>query len=239
MAEAELDIPREGSGAANERRRRGHKALNTKRPPSICYLCGKPLEKDSSREHVVPRQFYPSTLRRGKQLLTLPVHSECNTAYGKDEEYFLQSLGPVSFDMPVGKELAKEIRRRYRRAEGKRLYEMVRREFETRPGGIHLPHGLVAKRFDPHRIFRVCWKITRGLYFHSEKRFLPEQLLLDFRVIGPHGETLPEDDLYYHLKTEGVSPEAVAHSHIGAPLDAMYGQIWYWGYSLDSSSPKM
>jgi len=63
----------------------------------ICYLCGEQLDPDptkNDKDHVPPRQFYASTIRKQHQLnlFTLPVHAKCNKLYAKDEEYFLLTL---------------------------------------------------------------------------------------------------------------------------------------------------
>ena len=37
-----------------------------------------------------------------------------------------------------------------------------------------MPKGKILKRIEGNRIYRVGWKIIRGLYFHSEGKYLPE-----------------------------------------------------------------
>ena len=37
-----------------------------------------------------------------------------------------------------------------------------------------LPDGKVAKRFDGKRVWRIVWKITRGLFFKEKGIFLPD-----------------------------------------------------------------
>lgn len=153
--------------------------------PTICYLCGKPLGRKASKDHVPPKQFFPTKLR-GKykvNLLTLPTHSECNRAYARDEEYFVFSLGASAMQATAGKFLWDDIRDRGRRSQGQVLIEMVLEEFQPRPGGIHLPSNLVAKRFDSARIFNVIWKITRGLFFHETQSLLPSNTPLWWDIV--------------------------------------------------------
>ena len=79
----------------------------------ICYLCGKRLDKkeDISYDHVPPKQFYPSTIRKNTNLnlFTLPTHIACNKSYQKDEDYFVNSLGPLAKGSYSGNGFAKEI----------------------------------------------------------------------------------------------------------------------------------
>ena len=55
-----------------------------------------------------------------------------------------------------------------------KLHEKVYREFDERPSGLILPDGKVAKRFDGKRVWRIVWKITRGLFFKEKGIFLPD-----------------------------------------------------------------
>ena len=161
-------------------------------------------------------------------LLTIPAHPWCNKSYQSDEDYFFQSLAPLAHDSPVGQDLFKDMRRRYQRPEGKRLYRMVRMEFDFRPGGLYLPRGIVLKRFDGKRIMRVVWKITRGLFFHHAQRFLPEYTPANFLGIGPRdGLPKPDDELYFQLKTYGEHPDIFAYSfiHVSEENENFHG--WY------------
>jgi hypothetical protein len=144
----------------------------------ICYLCGKELNNNISKDHVPPRQFYPSSMREkdNPNLFTLPTHSSCNKLYEKDEVYFVQSLGPLANTSFAGKELWKDISKQTHRPESKGLIQKILNEFEQRPSGIILPPGMVGKRFDVNRIERVIWKITRGLFFKENKQFLLENI---------------------------------------------------------------
>lgn len=144
----------------------------------ICYLCGKELNKgqDINDDHIPPRQFYPSPIRKksNPNLFTLPTHSSCNKAYQRDEEYFVNSLGPLANTSYAGKELWKDIVKQIHRPESKGLTQKILNEFEQRPSGIILPPGLVGKRYDRSRIERVIWKITRGLFFKENRQVLSE-----------------------------------------------------------------
>ncbi len=63
----------------------------------ICYLCGEKLTGNVSRDHVPPKQFFSSDVRKhfSPKLLTLQAHQACNKQYQEDEDYFVHSLGPL------------------------------------------------------------------------------------------------------------------------------------------------
>src|SRR5688572_18715048 len=78
----------------------------------ICYLCGKILAAGGpvDSDHVPPRLIFPPSRRRarGTNLLTLDVHRKCHEGYGRDEEYFVQAVGPVAHGSPTGTALFDE-----------------------------------------------------------------------------------------------------------------------------------
>jgi hypothetical protein len=159
----------------------------------ICYLCGKELAdgEDISLDHVPPKQFFPSSIRKNAnlKLFKLPTHVSCNKSYQKDEDYFVNSLGPLAMHSSAGKELWKDISHQVRRPEGKKLTQKILKEFDKNPSGIALPKELIAKRYDGDRIMRVVWKITRGLFFKEYNKFIPENI--DKRIlISGYGEGL-------------------------------------------------
>jgi hypothetical protein len=78
----------------------GHqKPARARESAGICYLCGKALEKPRrSADHVPLKQFYGKSVLRENavNLLTLPTHAGCNTAYQVDEEYVTAMLAPFA-----------------------------------------------------------------------------------------------------------------------------------------------
>jgi len=145
-------------------------------PIEICYLCGMELEGKIDRDHVPPKQFYATNIRKkhNPNLFTLPVHHSCNKAYQKDEDYFVHSIAPLTKESYSGSEIWKDITHKFQRPEGFRIGKMISKEFDSRPSGLYLPRGKVIKRFDAERVWRVVWKIVRGLFFKEHQRLLPE-----------------------------------------------------------------
>lgn len=148
-------------------------------PGEVCYLCCRPISKEEKRsvDHIPAKQFFPKSIRKSNspRLVTLPVHEACNKSYELDEEYFLMSLGPLAKETFSGKVLWKDIVRKIRREKSARLAIKVRNEFKTQTdAGVYYPSGKVAKKFDPDRIYRVVWKIIRGLHFYHEEQYISE-----------------------------------------------------------------
>jgi hypothetical protein len=192
---------------------------------AICYLCGKSIGDEVDKDHVPPKQFYARDLRKkySPNLFTLPVHSSCNKAYQKDEDYFTHSVGPVAMESSSGRALWKDISNRCKRPQSKRLTQMVLNEFEERPSGIILPFGKVVKRFDGERIWRVVWKIVRGLFFKEIGQVLPENLPMRRLMFSP-GETPPSEwDLLLTAPPLGQYPAVFDYRYLGIE-DKMY--IW-------------
>jgi hypothetical protein len=147
----------------------GQADLQVEEQIHICYLCGKPLDGEIDKDHVPPKQFYARELRKkyGPNLFTLPVHRLCNKAYQKDEDYFVHSVGPVAMESYSGKALWGDISDRCERPENMRILRMVLKEFDERPSGLILTFEKIVKRFDDKRVWRVVWKIVRGLFLRK------------------------------------------------------------------------
>lgn len=160
----------------------------------ICYLCGKELGSNITKDHVPPRQFYPSNFRaeHNVNLFTLPVHEGCNTSYQLDEDYFINSLAPLANDDTyAGREMWNDLCNQYRRPQTKKLRAMILNEFVENPGGLYLPDGKIIKKSDHPRLARVLWKIVRGLFFAQKGRFLPEGTQKIVEIYGR--EDVPAD----------------------------------------------
>ena len=154
--------------------------MNSKKTPTHCYLCGRPLSAPTSKDHCPPQALFSREIRQQHnvdQLNTIPVHSDCNASYSRDEEYLIATLVPFAPGSVAGNSIYKKVIADAGKDKRKlSLAEKILREFEPRPGGLYLPPGLVAKRQDGARIKRVAWKIVRGLYFDHHGVVLPETI---------------------------------------------------------------
>ncbi len=188
-----------------------------KRDINICYLCGQELGDDVSRDHVPPKQFYARDIRKKHKptsLLTLPVHTGCNTSYEKDELYFTHSIGCVAQDSYSGRALWQDLLNKYKKPRGSKIAKMIFQEFDRRPSGIILPFGKVAKNSDGQRVWRVVWKITRGLFFYERKRFLPEYTRYNVKIVSPNEEPPEEFEDVNNTPPRGQYPGVFDYKYI-------------------------
>jgi hypothetical protein len=185
---------------------------------AFCYLCGKTITEDRSKDHVPPKQFYSHEIRRRfpTALLTLPAHGDCNKSYKLDEEYFVHSLAPTARGSFTADSILKDMGDRFRKGHQILLGQTVLKEFDFKPSGLVLPGGKIAKRFDGKRVKRILWKIIRGLYFHEFKTLLPESRSFSFEVVSPG---YPPSDIFLLL---GDTPR---RGHHKAVFDYTYATI--------------
>jgi len=164
----------------------------------ICYLCAKEIARDDlSLDHIPPKQFYPSYLREKfnlSKIETFPTHVNCNKNYQNDEDYFIHTLGPLTMNSSkAGEALWEDIKKSLKREEGKVLAQKISNEFsEKSDAGIILPGDLALKKFDGDRVWRVVWKIIRGLFYKEYHRILPENMKRVFDLLQPEFNHLPE-----------------------------------------------
>src|SRR5712671_158640 len=156
-------------------------------PPSLCYLCGKPLTEPIDRDHVPPKQIFAKAIRReySPNLLTIPVHAACNKSFQHDEDYFAFSLMPLAVDSPAGEVLVYEALDKVDEGGNTKLHKMVLNEFEDRPSGLLLPGETMIKRADTKRLERIAWKIVTGLFFHHYGKVLPQVYNSRVLMYGP------------------------------------------------------
>ncbi len=139
-----------------------------------------------------PQSFFPEQLRQRvnlSQLLTLPAHGACNGSFKKDEEYFLNSVGPLAHKSRIGRVVIEGMKSRWRRGIAVPLGFKIVSEFESRPGGLYLPRNRVLKHVDRARADNVLLKIVRGLHWHHFGTFLSKPTVYTTEIVGP------EDDL--------------------------------------------
>lgn len=187
----------------------------------ICYLCGLELNGEIDRDHVPPKQFYASNIRKihNPNLLTLPVHSACNKAYQNDEDYFVHSIAPLTLTSYSGSEIWEDIKCQFKRPKGQRIGNMVLKEFSSRPSGLYLPHGKVIKKFDAERVWRIVWKIARGLFYKEHNRILPENTTRTYyKIIFPEYESPPpEFAVVRDTPSRGLYPGVFDYKYIIIP----------------------
>ena len=95
-----------------------------KRKPKkgICYLCGAVLEGMVNKDHIPPRQMFPSQARKANlsKLYTRPTHESCNQSYQEDENYFTDWMAAMSDTRHLNMDPKVDLRRRQEAAENER-----------------------------------------------------------------------------------------------------------------------
>jgi hypothetical protein len=126
-------------------------------------------------------------------------------------------------DSYSGKGIWEDLTMQFKRPEGQRIGQMVLKEFN--PGGLVLPFGKVPKKFDGARVWRVVWKITRGLFFKETGRFLPDMTPRIHKLFTAD-EKMPEDfNFVPSLPSHGQYPGVFDYKYIELPKEKFH----FWG----------
>ena len=208
-----------------------------RKEPTHCYLCGHPLSRPTSKDHCPPRALFAPEIRQRhdlSQLITIPVHKDCNASYSSDEEYFIATTAPFAPGSEAGDAAFKKFIEDSRKGAKKRkLAKKILRQFEPRPGGLHLPAGRVIMRQDGARVARVAWKIVRGLYFHHHGTILPEDI--EFKCT----ETSPTERPPDHFLAMKELPNDETHGRYPGifdyrfrVLEVDFGKWHYWAFLI-------
>ena len=213
--------------------------MDKKELNQICYLCGNPFlldEENINRDHVPPRQFFADEIRKNHNpnLLTLPVHKNCNSSYQIDEDYLANSLVPFAIGSYSANAYFLEMKENIKKGKKLGLMFKIVKEFEFRPSGLYLPNNKMIKRMEGKRIQRVIWKIVRGLYFYHFNHVIPETLKGDFRVIFPGDQIPPDFADIVSEPTHGKYPGVFDYRFIKIP-DSLENNLYnyhYWALLL-------
>ena len=158
---------------------------------SLCYLCGTALSGEIDRDHVPMKQLYGKEFRKisNPNLFCLPTHAKCNREYQSDEDYFVYSLVPAARCKQTGKYVSFDVEERAKKDQQKPLIAKVLGQFE---GAFRDPsQGVTYVPLNNDRIFRVIWKIARGLYFKETGQHINQSVDKVIKIYT-EDDTLPE-----------------------------------------------
>jgi hypothetical protein len=165
-----------------------------------------------------------------ESLLTVPTHRACQQGFGRDEEYFYNTLLPNALPSSVGDLLKADFSDLIRRdTVAEKLSRTVHRQFETRPSGLVLPGGLIVQRVFANRIYNVVWKITRGLFTHHTGRLLPDDTPRTIEQYGPYDRDRPGHVEYmFGLEPHGHSQNCFSYTFTTYtnPEDGVFLHLW-------------
>lgn len=126
----------------------------------ICAYCG---DTATTRDHIIPKNLYPRSLRRPSiRLKTVPACRQCNETYSDDEELFRNVVTVAGASTQTTKEIwTGPIRRSLMGPGGRRKFtdlyaQMVSVEVGGRERHVVFPANSA-------KVIRVVRKIVRGL----------------------------------------------------------------------------
>lgn len=179
----------------------------------LCAICGEKIENPpaapelaASREHVIPRSWYPDTTPQSVARWTVPSHSNCNGSLSADEEYVFQKFACVSdpnnpaasgiwdrafrgLKPSAGKN---EKDKNARAAAYKKLMGATVRPEEASPKVLSsamrgltntAPAGLLVQ-IDPDKLDRVLVKIVRCISYKLNGTPPPSTAVVRHRMLG-------------------------------------------------------
>jgi len=190
----------------------------------VCYLCGLGIAEDQdwNRDHVPPQRFYGKSIRAAfnPNLHWLPTHTTCNSAYKKDEEYYVASFAGHA-DSESAASVFEDFRRAVGRGHDTGLFKMILGQF----GKVALADGSVVFNYDAARAGRISWKLARGIYFTETGRVLAEDVPKRITMLSPG--THPEKDHPWWPIVRDTASMGVSAPHGGWPY-----QRWLRGSAL-------
>jgi hypothetical protein len=152
---------------------------------TICYICGQTLVGKINKDHVPMKQLYGKEYRRitNPNLFCLPTHQKCNKSFQKDEEYFVYTFIPIARETPAGKYVAEDVKDRARSGEQRPLLHLVLKQFAESIKGASADMRMI--KIDGSRVWRVIWKIAKGLYYKEKQGYLSDDVPKYLSLYGP------------------------------------------------------
>jgi hypothetical protein len=197
------------------------------KPGTICYLCGRPISEGEAwdRDHVPPQRFYGTEVRArfNPNLRWHPAHKSCNSAFKKDEEYYVACFAGHARS-PTGRAVFDDFRRGTAKGHDAGLLRTIVAQF----GKVTMADGSRVFNFDPDRVGRVEWKLVRGIYFGETGRFLPEDARKRIFMVMPQNDGDPAQKYPWWTIVRDTAPmgehgAVFDYKWIGTTLDGIRG----------------
>lgn len=140
-----------------------------------CAYCGEEMKR-RTKDHIISRGFFPSTLSSSSKLITCKCCPECQEDKANCENYILTSvrLDEKSMDYPGGEELSeKAIRALSRRNRGlvQQVNQSLTWEWQTFNGiEQYIPVGIRPLKNELEKFLEY---LTKGMYFHMTREIMP------------------------------------------------------------------
>lgn len=127
-----------------------------------CYYCG---EKAESKEHVPPKSFFPSGLR--KRLITVPSCDKHNSLKSKDDEYVRLFL--IGMSKNINNDSCKKLKKLQKKSidsivRNPSLLNLIVKEpkYHTQQHD----NAAISFLYDQRRVYSFFLSVAKGLYFH-------------------------------------------------------------------------
>lgn len=222
----------------------------------FCALCGSefPLNQNDPNndsactdEHALPKQFYPKTIRKSKNLnlwRDVPTHRKCNKDRRKDEEYFYHAsyIRVANSNPRMAKLMFEDLRRRTHDAQTPGMIRRIKKTFRFQTEkGILLPPWICQYELEQVRLDKVAIKIAQCLYYRDTKHYLPHENLKDIQLVES-GSEIPEiySTSMYCTVPRSVMPEVFVYwrfqlDHLQLFTMLFWGSFYYCVAFLDPS----
>ncbi len=161
-----------------------------------CAYCG--TSQATTKDHVVPRCLF--RLPYPPNLVTVPSCAECNRIKGKDDEFlrdYLTSDVAVQTSPYASKIFDGKVKRAVKRNSSELAKLVQQGPIRTIPvktkAGIYTGGTVITVPLPDDRIATTLFQMCRGLYFHSQKRALANDIRYEALRHPPKvGEEIPE-----------------------------------------------
>jgi hypothetical protein len=136
-----------------------------------CVYCGQ--VRDLTSDHVPPRCLFS---KPRPALVTVPCCHDCNSEFGKYDEYFRLAITTGIDRQTFPKENADSVRaiNNLNRPESQRFARRMLKDYTPNPGRL---------KIDKERVKIVLYRITRGLFFYHRQVRMVEPMAFEFRMV--------------------------------------------------------
>lgn len=159
-----------------------------------------------SKDHVPPKVLFPEP--RPSDLFTVPSCRNCNGSFSKDDDYFRMVLVSIEsvYDDKNARKVNKKFLSSYHRPEAKGFKKAIQNSLTNvdliSEGGIHVGTAPVMT-VDAKRINAMIKRITKGLFFKTQGRCIPNGYQID--VFAQHGLFQLSED-FFMLTAPSLKP---------------------------------
>jgi len=150
--------------------------MEEQKPTKPCAHCRAELEpKETHWDHIPPKNLFPGGTTG---IIQVPACRKCNNPDSKDDEYFRLLAMHIAADKNPSARHANDLNHRAITRPGARGFRKALSR-KIKPVALRSPMGLfagftVSLEIEDERLKRTVSKITRGIYYHHQKRPVPE-----------------------------------------------------------------